>query len=228
MALPDYLKQYDKTPKEILGDRVLPPPKPPGVATIYRKQIGAGRGHSLQAKYRTPEALQQAVDLYFDRCLEEGVKPILSELAVALGFPSVDGFKKQSQRNEEFEYVVDQAYTRVEIGLERALYEKGTNTAGLSLGLKNRHGWKEKIEQTTTVEAGDSLTRLVQQLQGTVLRPKIPVQQNETIEEGEFEETDDEEENPFEEVNLGSGTQYKAFPNDAEIADIDDDFSDIC
>ena len=37
-----------------------------------------------------------------------------------------------------------------------------------------------------------------------------------------------EEENPFEEVNLGSGTQYKAFPDDAEIADIDDDFSDIC
>jgi hypothetical protein len=68
---------------------------------------------------------------------------------------------------------------------------------------------------------------LVQQLQGTVLRPKIPVQQNETIEEGEFEETD-EEENAFEEVNLGSSTQHKAFPDDDEIADIEDDFSDLC
>ena len=228
MALPEYLKQYEKTPKEILGERVLPPAKPSGENVKYRPQVGAGIGHALQAKYRTAAALQQAVDLYFIRCVEDNVQPIISEMAVALGFSSVKVFRAQTLRGDDFEKVVDQAYTRAEIPLERMLYEKGSNTAGLSFGLKNRFGWKEKVETTTTIEAEDSLIRLVQELnqRGAVLRPKLPIQESELIENGEFEE--EEEQDAFEEVNLGSNTSGKGFPNKDEIAEIDDDFSDLC
>lgn len=233
MALPDYLKHYAKTPEEILGQRVLPPPTPPGT-TVYKKTVGGGKG--LAAKYRSPEALQHAVDLYFDRCAgdeETGIHPVeptLSGLSVALGFATTAGYKKQIERGEDYRDIVDMSITRLEERRETALLRGGPATSGIIFSLKNVHGWREKSEQINTIEAGDSLTRLVQELnqRGAVLRPKIPVQESEIIEDGEYEEGNQEE--TFEEVHIGSGTYNKGFPDAAETAeegDIEED-SDLC
>jgi len=80
------------------------------------------------------------------------------------------------------------ARTRVEEWKNELLLEGGRATNGVIFDLKNNHGWTDRIEQKTTVEAGGTLADLLASLQGTVLRPTLTQQPESDIEDGVFEE----------------------------------------
>jgi len=229
---PDYLKQYKKHPQEILGDRVLPPAYPEGFKTKNKGTGLSNRGRPT--KFPCPEAMQYSVDLYFeqfDQTIERDAEwhkahpstyPTVPGLAYALGFAGRDELRRQSLRGEDFAHVVERALTRIEVVKNDLLLRGGATTTGAMHDLVNNHGWTTKVEQNTTVSAGGELAALVQALQGKVLRPVLPIREDEEIEEAEYET-----ETYAEEVDE-EATQ--SFPNPEEYAEdgeIEDDIEDL-
>jgi len=228
---PDFLLQYKKTPGEILGERVLPPTYPEGFKTKKGSTL-AGKGRP--AKYPCAEALQYAIDLYFerfDRTIERDADwhktypstyPTVPGLAFALGFSRKDEFQRQSARGEDFAAVIGQAMLKLEEVKNDLLLNGGSTTTAAMHDLVNHHGWTTKVEQNTTVSAGGDLAALVQALQGKVLRPVLPIRENEEIEEAEYEVED-----YAEEVDEES-TQTFPHPEEyAEDAQLEDNIEDL-
>jgi hypothetical protein len=194
--LPDYLQKYQKSPEEILGKRLLPPPGPTG------RSLGAGT-----RKFASAEALQYSIDLYFQRCEvedEDGNKeePTVPDMIYAIGLSSKAALKKYREYGEDYEQVIDRALLKMEGKRNRQLLKGGNTTPGVIFDLKNHHGWSEKSETTTTVVPGGSLADLLKSLDGKVLRPAIEYEQAEEIE--------------FEEVVENASPQM---PNRAEYAE---------
>jgi hypothetical protein len=94
------------------------------------------------------------------------------------------------KRGEDYEFVIDQAFTRIEEPANVQLLRGGNATQGTIFLLKNHHHYADKVEQTHVHEAGDSLTQLVQSLQGRVLRPQLQHHEPEVIEDAEYTEMD--------------------------------------
>lgn len=89
-------------------------------------------------KYDTPEKLQTAVDLYFDK--EE--KPTLAGLAYELGINRQTLYNYENK--DQFLDIIKKARERVEASYEgRLIY--GSNPTGVIFALKNM-GWKDKQE----------------------------------------------------------------------------------
>jgi hypothetical protein len=233
--IPEQLKRYKKDPLDILDGRVLPPAYPRDVKLKKLSHIAGTINKGRPAKYPCAEALQYAVELYmerFDQTIprdEEwrkrypSIYPTIPGLVYALGFASKDEFKRQAQRDEGFKFVVEQAFTRIEEFKNDLLLKGGNSTTGAMHDLVNHHGWTTKVEQNTTLNAGSDLAALVQALQGKVLRPVLPIQDNEEIEDAEYAET----EANAEEVDEVS---TQAFPNSEEYAEdgeIEDSMEDL-
>lgn len=92
-------------------------------------------------KYETPEALQKAVDAYFDN-LKEGQPPTVSGLALALDVDT--STLRNYEGREEFFATIKKAKQRIEEALESGLW--GGSVTGLIFNLKNNFGWKDKQE----------------------------------------------------------------------------------
>lgn len=227
---PDYLKQYKKDPLDILGERVLPPSYPEGHKTKRLSTLG---NKGRPSKYPCAEAMQYAIDLYFERFDRTIVRdeewhkrypstyPTVPGMVYALGFASKDELKRQIARGDDFEFVVNQALTRIETTKNDLLLQGGSTTTGAMHDLVNHHGWTTKVEQNTTVNAGSDLAALVQALQGKVLRPVLPIHEDEEIEDAEFEyetETEADAEAVDEEITQ-SFPSSEEYAEDAEIAD---------
>lgn len=185
--------RYD-TPEKQTSKRdnpaLLPPPaKNNGTGNAYRKGLGMGYGGSYP-RYRTAKALEDAVELYFETKKNEkegGAHLTMAGLALSLGFKSVASLKRYEASGEEYADVIEVARTRVEEYKNVLLLDGGRQTNGVIFDLKNHHGYSDKIEQKTTVEAGGTLADLLAALQGTVLRPILDHQpDNNDIEDGEF------------------------------------------
>jgi len=228
---PDYLKQYKKHPQEILGDRVLPPAYPEGYKT---KKMSTLSNKGRPTKYPCAEAMQYAIDLYlerFDQTIERDAEwhkafpstyPTVPGLAYALGFSRKDEFQRQSARGEDFAAVIGQAMLKIEEVKNDLLLKGGNTTTGAMHDLTNHHGWTTKVEQNTTIGAGGDLAALVQALQGKVLRPVLPIREDEEIEEAEYE-TETYAEEVDEETT-------QTFPNTEEYAEdgeLEDDIEDL-
>lgn len=116
-------------------------------------------------KYKTPEEMQDIIDLYFLACrahraddaiiLEvlgerellivndiEDVVPTISGLAYTLGM-STEAFRNYEQK-DNFLATVKKAKQRVEMSLEQRL--AGNAVTGSIFSLKNNFGWKDKTE----------------------------------------------------------------------------------
>ena len=233
--IPDYLKQYKKDPLDILDGRVLPPAYPKGEKIKKLSHIAGTINKGRPAKYPCAEALQYAVDLYmerFDRTIprdEEWRKrypstyPTIPALVYALGFASKDELKRQANRDEGFEFVVKQAFTRIEEFKNDLLLQGGGTTTGAMHDLVNHHGWTTKVEQNTTVNAGSDLAALVQALQGKVLRPVLPIYDDEEIEEADYEEA----EAYAEAVDEDTTQSFPTSEEYAEDGEIEDDLEDL-
>lgn len=193
---------YRDTPERETSKRdnpaLLPPPRKPKskhdsatapIKGIGTGGIGAGMGPpGSYPKYRTAKALEDAVNLYFETKTEAGKPFTMAGLALSLGFSSARTLRTYEERGEAYADIIEVARTRVEEWKNELLLEGGRATNGVIFDLKNNHGWSDRIEQKTTVEAGGTLADLLASLQGTVLRPTLNHQHDEDIEDGVFEE----------------------------------------
>ena len=150
---------------------------------------GLGVGCSSPAKFENGEELAECVDRYFHWCNTSVPPrpPTVAGLAIALGFKSKTALFQYVKKGEEFEAVVEIALTMIEDYKNVLLSTTDRSPNGIIMDLINNHGWRQRSESTTTTvhEAGSDLTKLLTQLQGSVLRPKTL---GETIEDAEFEE----------------------------------------
>lgn len=110
--------------------------------------------------YKTLEALQDAIDLYFetDAFIVVGVDdsgeekkmyaPTMAGLALSLGLDRKT--LVNYSHKDEFFLAVKKARARVETALEQRLY--GNNVTGIIFNLKNNFDWcdKQEIKQETT------------------------------------------------------------------------------
>lgn len=103
------------------------------------------------------EEMQTAIDDYFDNVMskyklgENGVeigRPAVSELAYHLGM-STRSFVDYAHK-DEFSPTIKRARQRIEMELEKALFNG--QVTGIIFNLKNNFGWKDKqeIESTNT------------------------------------------------------------------------------
>ena len=90
------------------------------------------------AKYKTPQEIEDAVELYF----EENDKPTISGLALFLGFESRQSFYDMEKKSE-FTYSIKKARLKIESIYESALHSG--NCTGAIFALKN-FGWSDKQE----------------------------------------------------------------------------------
>ena len=124
-------------------------------------------------KYKTPEEMQEIINLYFLACklnqtnddaFKEGldkqslrivediedIVPTISGLAYALDM-STESLRNYEQKDEFFA-TVKRAKQRVEMSLEQRL--AGNAVTGAIFSLKNNFGWKEKTEQALSGALG--------------------------------------------------------------------------
>lgn len=90
--------------------------------------------------YQTPEDMQKAIDVYFDK-LGENEKSTISELCYDLGFESRQSFYDYENRYPEFAYTIKRAKLRIQIHYEKSL--QGNCPTGSIFALKN-FGWQDK------------------------------------------------------------------------------------
>jgi hypothetical protein len=109
------------------------------LAEINKNKTMAGR----PLKYKTVEALEEAIDAYFQ---ENPINPSVVELALHLGFSSRQSMYDYQER-EEFSYTIKKAVSIVESIHEKRLFEG--SCAGSIFWLKNR-GWN--AEESKKVE----------------------------------------------------------------------------
>ena len=152
--------------------------------------MGHARGPRAYPLFRSAEALEFAINAYFDLKEEQGLPPTMAGLALSLGFKSTRTVREYEERGEEYAEIVETARTRMEEWKNEVLLTGKCAAAGVIFDLKNNHSWKERLENNTTVEAPDTLLGLFNTLQGTVLRPELPSQEDyqspEVIEEAVF------------------------------------------
>jgi hypothetical protein len=213
MAQPaDFLERFKKDPKSLTGPALLPPPrKPNGARDAGLIGKGFGGGVGLQPRYATPDALSFAVEAYFMAIELEDEPPTVAGLALALGFSSTTRLKAYAERNEDYEYYIERAITRMEAWKNKLLLKGGPTTQGAIFDLKNQHKWADKVEQQISVDTTGSLSALVQALQGQVLRPVLNTPREETVvnavdydalTQGELFETEEDLPQPQEEETV--------------------------
>lgn len=141
-------------------------------------------------KYKTPEALKEKCDAYFEWCdgtllKDDDGHPVLTKfgepvyidrhpptmtgLARFLGFKSRQSLKNCRMRGKAFNEVIMDARMRIETFCEEQLFTRdGVNGAKFSLAA-NFNGWKE---EKTEGSAGPTVTII-----NDIPKPEAPIQQ---------------------------------------------------
>ena len=135
--------------------------------------------------YRSADALEYAINEYFTLKDDQGKPPTMAGLSLALGFSSTRTLQQYEESGEEYATIVETARTRMEEWKNEVLLMGKVPAAGVIFDLKNNHSWKEKIDTTTTVEHSDTLTSLLNTLQGSTLRPDYSMDEV-VLEDAEF------------------------------------------
>jgi hypothetical protein len=97
--------------------------------------------------YRTPEALQVAIDKFYVDC-DANKKPYtVIGLALDLGFISRQSLFDQMARSSQFSDAITRAKNKIERQkAERLLDPETKNVNGLRFDLQNNHGWRERTD----------------------------------------------------------------------------------
>jgi len=103
-------------------------------------------------KFKTPAAMQKAIDNYFAECFSEEVHPTVSGLAYQLELTTEA--LRNYERKTEFLGTVKRAKQRVEMAIEQSLMS-GRNATGPIFNLKNNFGWKDTTQQDITTNGKD-------------------------------------------------------------------------
>lgn len=101
-------------------------------------------------KYKTPEEIQAAIDVFFSECDTQEKPYTITGLALALGFTSRQALLNYEDRPEFFDSIKS-AKLRVEMFAEQRLF--GPNAAGAIFALKN-YDWRDTqdVRSTGTVK----------------------------------------------------------------------------
>ena len=75
--------------------------------------MSQGEGGGCPPKFKTPEELQSAIDVYFSHCAEEKVFPNVAGLTVHLGFAATQSLLDQEARGEKFSAIIKRAKLRM-------------------------------------------------------------------------------------------------------------------
>ena len=92
------------------------------------------------------EEVDKLIAQYFSDCEQKNKRPLITGIALALGFESSQSFYEY-EKKDAFTYTLRKARMRIENALEQSLDDRGKATAGVIFGLKNM-GWKDSVEQT--------------------------------------------------------------------------------
>lgn len=107
--------------------------------------------YNPRAVFKTPEEFEASLNDYLQKCKEEDKQPIITELALHMGFASRQSIHDYSQR-EGFEEVTSRARLICESVYERQL-ANGRGDGGVIFALKNA-GWSDKQEHEVTGKDG--------------------------------------------------------------------------
>src|SRR4030042_6758555 len=91
------------------------------MATPKQKISPVAKTIGRPRKYTTPEALETAINKYFESCEQEGKFPTVSGLSLALGFNSRQSLYNY-RNTEEFLDIIQKALTIVEMHYEEQLF----------------------------------------------------------------------------------------------------------
>lgn len=103
-------------------------------------------------KYKTADELDEKIKEYFT---VDDV-PTVPGLAYHLGYCSRQSIWDLKQ-DEKYSYSIKKALLKIESSRNKALIQKGANTAGLIFDLVNNFGWENKQRQEVTGKDGDSV-----------------------------------------------------------------------
>jgi hypothetical protein len=143
-----------------------------------------GMARPLGLKYRTPEALQAAIDRYFDDCDKRTRKIVnrdgdvesvpdprpytLQGMGVSLDLYDTHWPEIYSNRNVGYAQAISRARAKILAQrVENLVHCDTRNTNGIKFDLTNNFGWKEKSE----VEHSGSLAVPPAQLTVRLIRP---------------------------------------------------------
>lgn len=108
----------------------------------------------MTPQYKTPEEMQEVINIYFSECIMEERPFTVSGLAYSLHLT------RQSLCNyevkPEFLDTIKRAKQKVELSLEEKLVD-GKAVAGIIFNLKNNYGYKDKTEQEITGANGGAV-----------------------------------------------------------------------
>lgn len=113
------------------------------------------------AKYSNAEDLEKACNSYFEKCEAEGIRPIVTGLALHLGFMEKKSIYNYRDLQDDRSHPIKKSLMKIESYLESALTNPKLATAGVIFALKNC-GWTDKqtIEHEST-EDGLTLRHVV-------------------------------------------------------------------
>jgi len=109
---------------------------------------------SNRIKYRTPGALQKAVDNYFENCND---KPTICGLALGLGFMNRVSLLDYIKKGGKYANVIKKAKGRVEAAYERDL--RSSRVSGAIFALKNM-GWTDRQDLTLKGDGSQFVIKL--------------------------------------------------------------------
>ena len=90
-------------------------------------------------KYNNKEELIDAIQLYFDECIESEIKGTITGLTLRLGFCSRSSLRDYEKMNEEYSHII----RRAKLAVQNCYEQSGTHFD--IFALKNM-GWKDKSE----------------------------------------------------------------------------------
>lgn len=108
--------------------------------------------------YENAELMQVEIDKYFDKCEDNNITPVVTELALALGFTSRQALLNyergergdNDQVRQDFVDAIKRAKAKIEAHIERGLIDGTGNPVGKIFHLKNNCGWIDKQEVEST------------------------------------------------------------------------------
>lgn len=121
--------------------------------TVNQSQASAGQPR----KYPSPELMQSAIDQYFEKCTVEKKRPLVTGLALALGFESRQSLYDY-EKLPEYSYMIKTAKLRIESSYEEMLGNQAVT--GAIFALKNM-GWRDKVETGFTDNEGNDVETVV-------------------------------------------------------------------
>lgn len=136
------------------GTIIIPPEEKAAAVTEHRiRKVGA------KPRYATPEQMIPIIEDFFEYCIQRNQPPLVTTLALALGFScrtTLDDY----MRKPEFHDVVKRAKLVCEDWAAKGLVS-GKNTVGFIFLLK-QHGWRDIQENVTTIETHEQrIARLI-------------------------------------------------------------------